>query len=181
LRSLLTSFLDALMSAEADVICGAPRVPSPDQVNVRNSYRHRDFDAPGRHDRRGDSQAPLGQLFPGLAAGTPAARLRRRCPGRRCNRCRTHYAASLMQVTPKASWPWAKTMLHSVRPARHRVRGRPVRPLVEAVHEKLPNIAAHLDSAPSDVLAFTVFPKGDLASDLVQQTPGTAQPRDPGC
>src|SRR5262245_7600826 len=45
LRSLLTTFVDALMSAEADAVCGAPyRMPSPDRVNVRNGYRHRDFD-----------------------------------------------------------------------------------------------------------------------------------------
>ena len=29
-------------------------------------------------------------------------------------RCRTHYAANLMSATPKASWPWVKTLLHSV-------------------------------------------------------------------
>jgi putative transposase len=45
LRSLLTTFVDALMSAEADAVCGAPYgMPSPDRVNVRNGYRHRDFD-----------------------------------------------------------------------------------------------------------------------------------------
>jgi putative transposase len=45
LRSLLTTFVDALMSAEADAVCGAPYgMASPDRVNVRNGYRHRDFD-----------------------------------------------------------------------------------------------------------------------------------------
>ena len=45
LRSLLTTFIDALMSAEADTVCGAPYgMPGPDRVNVRNGYRHRDFD-----------------------------------------------------------------------------------------------------------------------------------------
>ena len=45
LRSLLMTFVDTLMSAEADAICGAPYgTPSPDRVNVRNGYRHRDFD-----------------------------------------------------------------------------------------------------------------------------------------
>ena len=29
-------------------------------------------------------------------------------------RCRTHYAANLMSVTPKASWGWVKAMLHSI-------------------------------------------------------------------
>jgi putative transposase len=45
LRSLLSTFIDALMSAETDAICGAPYgMPSPERVNVRNGYRHRDFD-----------------------------------------------------------------------------------------------------------------------------------------
>src|SRR2546423_882255 len=45
LRSMLTTFVNALMSAEADAICGAPYgMPDPDRVNVRNGYRHRDFD-----------------------------------------------------------------------------------------------------------------------------------------
>jgi transposase-like protein len=35
-------------------------------------------------------------------------------PGAAWQRCRTHYAANLMAVTPKASWPWVKTLLHSV-------------------------------------------------------------------
>jgi len=45
LRSMLTTFVNTLMSAEADAICGAPYgMPGPDRVNVRNGYRHRDFD-----------------------------------------------------------------------------------------------------------------------------------------
>ena len=35
-------------------------------------------------------------------------------PGASWQRCRTHYAANLMSITPKASWPWVKTLLHSV-------------------------------------------------------------------
>ncbi len=42
LRHLLSTFIDAVMSAEADVVCGAPYgMPDPDRVNVRNGYRHR--------------------------------------------------------------------------------------------------------------------------------------------
>ena len=45
LRSMLATFINALMSAEADAVCGAPYgVPGPERVNVRNGYRHRDFD-----------------------------------------------------------------------------------------------------------------------------------------
>ena len=42
---MLATFINALMSAEADAVCGAPYgMPGPDRVNVRNGYRHRDFD-----------------------------------------------------------------------------------------------------------------------------------------
>src|SRR4051794_13785825 len=45
LRHLLTTFVNTLMSAEADALCGAEYgVSSPERVNVRNGYRHRDFD-----------------------------------------------------------------------------------------------------------------------------------------
>ena len=41
---MLATFINTLMSAEADAICGAPYgMPSPDRVNVRNGYRHRAF------------------------------------------------------------------------------------------------------------------------------------------
>src|SRR3546814_5602909 len=35
-------------------------------------------------------------------------------PGAVWQRCRTHYAANLMSVTPKSMWPAVKAMLHSV-------------------------------------------------------------------
>jgi transposase-like protein len=45
LRCMLTTFINILMSAEADAICGAPYGrPSPDRTIVRNGYRHREFD-----------------------------------------------------------------------------------------------------------------------------------------
>ena len=45
LRSMLVTFINTLMSDEADAVCGAPYgVPSADRVNVRTGYRHRDFD-----------------------------------------------------------------------------------------------------------------------------------------
>ena len=75
LRSMLTTFVSTLMSAEADALCGAPYgMPDPDRINVRNGYRHRDFDTRGRHAGRRDPQAAAGDVFPGLAAGTPPPR-----------------------------------------------------------------------------------------------------------
>jgi hypothetical protein len=81
-------------------------------------------------------------------------------PGASWQRCRTHYAANLMAATPKASWPWVKTLLHSVydQPDAASVQAQYDR-LIEAISEKLPKVAAHLDAARPDVLAFTGFPK----------------------
>jgi putative transposase len=45
LRELLTSFINTLMSAEADAVCGAAYgTSSPERINRRNGYRGRDFD-----------------------------------------------------------------------------------------------------------------------------------------
>ena len=45
LRAMLTTFINTLMSAEADAVCGAAYgQPSPDRTNIRNGYRHREFD-----------------------------------------------------------------------------------------------------------------------------------------
>jgi transposase-like protein len=81
-------------------------------------------------------------------------------PGAAWQRCRTHYAANLMATTPKASWPWVKTLLHSVydQPDAVSVHAQYDR-LVDAIAEKLPKVAEHLDTARPDVLAFTSFPK----------------------
>ncbi len=45
LRSLLKAFVEALMGAEADAVCGAPyRARSEERVNSRNGYRPREWD-----------------------------------------------------------------------------------------------------------------------------------------
>ncbi len=45
LRGLLSTFIAALMGAEADALCGAGyRERSDERSNQRNGYRHRDFD-----------------------------------------------------------------------------------------------------------------------------------------
>ena len=81
-------------------------------------------------------------------------------PGASWQRCRTHYAANLMGVTPKSMWPAVKAMLHSVydqpdRPAVHAQFDR----LLDYVEGKLPEVHDHLDGARADILAFTSFPK----------------------
>jgi transposase-like protein len=81
-------------------------------------------------------------------------------PGAAWQRCRTHYAANLMAATPKASWPWVKTLLHSVydQPDAEAVHAQFDR-VLDALEHKLPQVADHLDRARGDVLAFTVFPR----------------------
>ncbi len=45
LRQMLQVFINTLLGAEADAVCGAGyREVSPERVNSRNGYRHRDFD-----------------------------------------------------------------------------------------------------------------------------------------
>jgi transposase-like protein len=81
-------------------------------------------------------------------------------PGASWQRCRTHYSANLMSVTPKASWPWVKALLHSVydQPDAASVHEQFDR-ILDALTDKLPAVAEHLDGARGDVLAFTAFPK----------------------
>jgi len=81
-------------------------------------------------------------------------------PGARWQRCRTHYAANLMSITPKSSWPWVRALLHSVydQPDTKSVHAQYDR-ILDALVEKLPKVAAHLQDNRADVLAFTGFPK----------------------
>jgi len=81
-------------------------------------------------------------------------------PGASWQRCRTHYAANLMAVTPKASWGWVKALLHSVydQPDAAAVHAQFDR-IVDALADKLPKVAEHLQEARADILAFTSYPK----------------------
>jgi len=81
-------------------------------------------------------------------------------PGAGWQRCRTHYAANLMSVTPKSSWPWVKALLHSIydQPDAEAVHAQFDR-VVDALAGKLPTVAEHLEDNRADILAFTAFPK----------------------
>ena len=81
-------------------------------------------------------------------------------PGAGWQRCRTHYSMNLMSVTPKASWPWVKALLHSVydQPDAASVHAQFDR-VVDALAGKLPMVAEHLEAAHADILAFTAFPR----------------------
>ena len=80
-------------------------------------------------------------------------------PGTSWQRCRTHYAANLMSITPKSLWPAVKAMIHSVydQPDADAVHAQFDR-LLDYTAEKLPDVTAHLDAARADILAFTSFP-----------------------
>jgi len=81
-------------------------------------------------------------------------------PGASWQRCRTHYAANLMSATPRSAWGWVKALLHSVydQPDAKSVHAQFDR-VLDALSDKLPAVAAHLDDARADILAFTAFPK----------------------
>jgi putative transposase len=81
-------------------------------------------------------------------------------PGASWQRCRTHYAANLMAITPKSSWGWVKALLHSVydQPDAEAVAAQFDR-IIDTLVEKLPAVAEHLETARADLLAFTAFPK----------------------
>jgi putative transposase len=103
------------------------------------------------HDRVGTER--IAELGPGPRIGLAAARFR---------------------------WPWVSTLLRSVydQPDAASVPAQYDR-LVDAVARKLPAVAAHLDAARPDVLAFTNFPKELWRQIWTDNPPGTAQPRDP--
>jgi putative transposase len=81
-------------------------------------------------------------------------------PGASWQRCRTHYAVNLMSATPASGWPWVRTLLHSVydQPDANAVHAQYDR-VLDALSDKLPAVAEHLDAARPDVLAFSVFPR----------------------
>ena len=75
-------------------------------------------------------------------------------------RHKIHYAANLMSVCPKSSWPAVKALLHSVydQPDAKAVQAQYDK-MLDTLTGKLPAVVAHLDAARADVLAFTSFPK----------------------
>jgi len=85
LRELLGTFVNALLSADADAVCGAEYGQvSPGRVNRRNGYRHRDFDT-----RAGTLDVAIPNLRQGLLL--PDWLLERR---RRAERARTSVVAT---------------------------------------------------------------------------------------
>ena len=65
-----------------------------------------------------------------------------------------------MAITPKSQWGWVKALLHSVydQPNTEAVHAQFDR-VLDGLHDKLPQVAEHLEGARADILAFTAFPK----------------------
>ena len=65
-----------------------------------------------------------------------------------------------MAVCPKNAWTWVRALLHSVyeQPDAASVHAQFDR-VLDALADKLPKVAEHLEAARADVLAFTAFPK----------------------
>src|SRR5215217_2495810 len=64
-----------------------------------------------------------------------------------------------MAACPKSRWPWVRALLHSVydQPDAASVHAQFDR-VLDALTDKLPKVAEHLEAARVDVLAFTAFP-----------------------
>jgi putative transposase len=65
-----------------------------------------------------------------------------------------------MSVTPKSSWPWVRTLLHSVfdQPDAESVVAQYDR-IIDALADTLPKVANHLEAGREDLLVFTAFRK----------------------
>ena len=91
-------------------------------------------------------------------------------PGAAWQRCRTHYAANLMSVTPKSMWPAVKAMLHSrLRPAR---REPPCTPSSTGCSTTSPASSPPSPSTstpPAPTSSPSPRSRRTLAADLVQQ------------
>ena len=103
-------------------------------------------------------------------------------PGAAWQRCRTHYAANLMSRRPRSpAWPLGARRCctrSTTSPTPTSVHAQFDR-VLDALAEKLPAVAEHLDARPRRHARLHRVPQGDLAPDLVEQPAGTAQPGDP--
>ena len=71
LRSMLTTFINTLMSAEADAVCGAATASAARSGSTSQRLPPPRLRHPRRHPGRRDPEAALGLLLPGLAARAP--------------------------------------------------------------------------------------------------------------
>ena len=72
MRSLLQHVINALLSADADTVCGAQwGQQDPQRQAQRNGYRYRPLDHQGWPHRRGDPQAQLRHVVPTVVVAAP--------------------------------------------------------------------------------------------------------------
>src|ERR687885_2493598 len=91
----------------------------------------------------------------GLVAAIGAA-----LPGAAWQRCRTHYLRNLLTKVPKSAQPWVATLVRTIfeqadADAVHAQFDR----VVDALLEKFPAAAEHLEAAREELLAFTAYPR----------------------
>lgn len=81
-------------------------------------------------------------------------------PGASWQRCRTHYARTLLSQVPKSAQPWVATLLRTLfeQPDADAVQAQ-MKHVLDALEAKFPKAAEHLDAVQADVLAFTDFPQ----------------------
>jgi transposase-like protein len=81
-------------------------------------------------------------------------------PGASWQRCRTHYLRDLLTRTPKSSQPWVATLVRTIfdQADATEVNAQFDR-VVDALIEKLPNAAEHLEGAKADLTAFMAYPR----------------------
>jgi putative transposase len=97
----------------------------------------------------------ISDCHPGLRDAIAAS-----LPGVAWQRCRTHYLKNLLTKVPKSAQPWVATLVRTVfdQPDAEAVHAQFDR-VVDALLEKFPVAAEHLDAARADLLAFTAFPR----------------------
>ena len=108
-----------------------------------------------------DVRGQLAIRFASAAALLASLTAPQRAPTRRqVDFLQAHYAANLMAVCPKPSWPWVRALLHSVYDQPDAASGHAqFDRVLDALADKLPKVAEHLEAARADVLAFTAFPR----------------------
>jgi len=144
MRQMLQGFINQILSAQADTVCGAEYgVASTERVNHRNGYRHRDLDT-----RVGTIDVAVPKLRHG--AFFPDWLLERR----------THFAKNLYEKVPKTQWPMVSAMFQTIfqQPDAAATWGQ-VREVVDLLEPKFPQVAAYLEESLNEVLAFTAAPK----------------------
>jgi len=82
-------------------------------------------------------------------------------PGSSWQRCRTHFMRNLLTKVPKSAQGLVATLVRSIfaQPTRKEVLAQHQRVVAE-LENRFPTVAAMLDEAREEILAFSVFPEG---------------------